>query len=586
MGETFDRSNRFVRLVLLCIVCCSTFSQYVAALEVALLHTNDVHSRFEQTDKDGGDCTTEEATNNECYGGVARRMTKIKELRAENQNTILLDGGDQFLGSGWFYHYQGAAAAYFMNLLGYDAMALGNHEFDTGVQTLISFLNAVTFPVVSCNIDPRDEPGIQELFTKSTVIKVAGEKIGIVGYTYSRTPSISNPGKLIFEKEISAIQREVDKLTSGGIDKIIALGNSGYDMEVKIARETRGIDVIAGGNSFKFLYSGTPPTDDVVTGPYPTIVYPHDDHRSRDKVLLVQDPAYGKYLGFLKVTFDDEGRVTHYSGNPVVLDHTVEEDPETLSEINEWGEAVRQSSDAVVGDTLVHLDGGRESCRLRECNLGNVVTDAMLAAHVTSQGDDGWSDVTMAILNGGAIRSSINQGTIRNGDVTNVLPFMDTIDVVELNGHHLIEALEHAVESIDQVKLPGFFLQVSGLKIAYDLDNDPGRRVTSVEVLCGDCEIPEYEELQRGKLYKIVMTSYLARGGDGFKMIKDNIQNQKTGHLDSSVLSDYINKYSPITQGLEQRIKVTGEIPSSSTSLQSSLLLMMLIISLLTGLMA
>ncbi|PIK41239.1 putative 5'-nucleotidase-like, partial [Apostichopus japonicus] len=620
------RSNRFVRLVLLCIVCCITLSQYVAALEVALLHTNDVHSRFEQTDKDGGDCSTEEATNNECYGGVARRMTKIKELRAENQNTILLDGGDQFLGSAWFYHYQGAAAAYFMNLLGYDAMALGNHEFDTGVQTLISFLNAVTFPVVSCNIDPRDEPGIQELFTKSTVIKVAGEKIGIVGYTYSRTPSISNPGKLIFEKEISAIQREVDKLTSGGIDKIIALGNSGYDMEIKIARETRG----------------TPPTDDVVTGPYPTIVYPHDDHRSRDRVLLVQDPAYGKYLGFLKVTFDDE-------------------DPETLSEINEWGEAVRQSSDAVVGDTLVHLDGGRESCRLRECNLGNVVTDAMLAAHVTSQGDDGWSDVTMAILNGGAIRSSINQGTIRNGDVTNVLPFMDTIDVVELNGHHLIEALEHAVESIDQVKLPGFFLQVSGkiihslsalfhahsnnhsrptapsfsylkltthstyfrinhseekyrhsrenkkrgegrgrgmgvsnaakfsrlgLKIAYDLDNDPGRRVTSVEVLCDDCEIPEYEELQRGKLYKIVMTSYLARGGDGFKMIKDNIQNQKTGHLDSSVLSDYINKYSPITQGLEQRIKVTGEIPSSSTSLQSSLLLMMLIISLLTGLMA
>lgn len=117
-----QRSNRFVRLVLLCIVCCSTLSQYVAALEVALLQTNDVHSRFEQTDKDGGDCTTEKATNNECYGGVARRMTKIKELRAENQNTILLDGGDQFLGSGWFYHYQGAAAAYFMNLLGYDAM--------------------------------------------------------------------------------------------------------------------------------------------------------------------------------------------------------------------------------------------------------------------------------------------------------------------------------------------------------------------------------------------------------------------------------------------------------------------------------
>ncbi|KAJ8023877.1 5'-nucleotidase [Holothuria leucospilota] len=551
--------------VLLCSFVCVQVCQLVTSLDLVLLHTNDVHARFEQFDKDGNECTQEKAAADECYGGVARRATKIKEIREEyHGNTLLLDGGDQFQGSQWFYHYEGAATAYFMNQLGYDAMALGNHEFDTGVGTLVSFLNKVTFPVLSCNIDARDEPGLQGLFTKSTVVKVAGERIGIVGYTYSRTPLISNSGNVIFEKEIDAIQREVNKLTSSGIDKIIAIGNSGYDMEVKIAKETRGIDIIAGGNSFKFLYSGNPPTDDVVTGPYPTVIYPSDDRRSGEKVLLVQDATFGKYLGYLKVTFDDEGRVTEYRGNPIVLDASVEQDPEILAQVAEWGEAVRASSSTVVGETYVQLDGERDSCRVQECNLGNLIADAMLDSHLTAQGEEGWSDVSIAILNSGAIRSSIGQGTIRTGDVTTALPFMDTFDMVELNGRHLMEALERSVESIDAVRLPGYFLQVSGIRVHFDLDNDPGRRVVSVEVLCSDCQIPKYKELQMGKLYKVVMTSYLARGGDGYKMIIDNKRNQKTGRLDSTVVSDYIKKQTPIIQGVEDRIIISGEIPISN----------------------
>lgn len=96
--------------------------QLATPLEITIMHTNDVHARFEQFDKDGGKCSVEEAESNQCYGGVARRVTKVAEIRAKHRNTLLLDGGDQFQGTQWFYHYEGDATAHFMNLLGYDAM--------------------------------------------------------------------------------------------------------------------------------------------------------------------------------------------------------------------------------------------------------------------------------------------------------------------------------------------------------------------------------------------------------------------------------------------------------------------------------
>ncbi|KAJ8030455.1 5'-nucleotidase [Holothuria leucospilota] len=121
---------------------------------------------------------------------------------------------------------------------------------------------------------------------------------------------------MIFENEISPIQLENDILTSAGINKIIAVGNSGYDVKVEIAKKTGGLDVIAGRNSFKFLYNGKSPTNDVVTGPYLTIVYRNGDKRTGDSVLLVQDSTFGKYLGFLQVTFDDQGKSHTTVGTP------------------------------------------------------------------------------------------------------------------------------------------------------------------------------------------------------------------------------------------------------------------------------
>lgn len=92
------------------------------SFDLRIMHTNDVHARFEQFNKYGSTCSEEDATEGNCFGGVARRVTKINEIRSSYENTLLLDGGDQFQGTQWFYYYQGRAAAYFMNQMSYTAM--------------------------------------------------------------------------------------------------------------------------------------------------------------------------------------------------------------------------------------------------------------------------------------------------------------------------------------------------------------------------------------------------------------------------------------------------------------------------------
>ncbi|KAJ8023878.1 5'-nucleotidase [Holothuria leucospilota] len=549
------------------------------AFDLTIIHTNDVHARFEEFNKYGSTCSVKYAEKGACFGGVARRVTKIKEIRNRYQNTLLLDGGDQFQGTPWFYFYRGLAASHFMELMGYDAMALGNHEFDLGIDGLVKFLNNVTFPVLSCNIDATHEPRIQGLFQKSVVLNVGGEEIGIVGYTFHGSPDLTSTGKkLIFSDEIQAVQTEIDRLMDQGINKIIGLGHSGYDVDMRIAKNTVGLDVIVGGHTDTFLYSGTPPTDDVVMGPYPTIVIP--DGAPRDKVLIVQDFTWGKYLGFLQVTFDEEGKITKYNGNPITLDASVAKDEETLAEIQKFEEPMEASIGHVIGESYVLLDGRRLSCRTGECNLGNVVTDSMVEDQVTYKGDDSWSDVSVAITNSGAIRTTITQGEITIGEVNSVLPFLNTNDVVELEGKYLLEALEHSVSDYDPIALPGRFLQFSGLIVSYDLTKPAGSRVLSVEVKCSNCSVPDYEPLQVNKVYKIIIPTYLAGGGDGYTMISENKKSHITGNLDAAALLNYISKHSPVLQGIERRLHIINSSSSFSDRLSPSCTIYLVVVTL------
>ncbi|XP_023060990.1 5'-nucleotidase [Piliocolobus tephrosceles] len=535
------------------------------AWELTILHTNDVHSRLEQTSEDSSKCVNA----SRCMGGVARLFTKVQQIRRAEPNVLLLDAGDQYQGTIWFTVYKGAEVAHFMNALRYDAMALGNHEFDNGVEGLIEpLLKEAKFPILSANIKAKGPLAsqISGLYLPYKVLPVGDEVVGIVGYTSKETPFLSNPGtNLVFEDEITALQPEVDKLKTLNVNKIIALGHSGFETDKLIAQKVRGVDVVVGGHSNTFLYTGNPPSKEVPAGKYPFIVT-SDDGR---KVPVVQAYAFGKYLGYLKIEFDERGNVISSHGNPILLNSSIPEDPSIKADINKWRIKLDNYSTQELGKTIVYLDGSSQSCRFRECNMGNLICDAMINNNLRHADEMFWNHVSMCILNGGGIRSPIderNNGTITWENLAAVLPFGGTFDLVQLKGSTLKKAFEHSVHRYGQST--GEFLQVGGIHVVYDLSRKPGDRVVKLDVLCTKCRVPSYDPLKMDEIYKVILPNFLANGGDGFQMIKDELLRHDSGDQDINVVSTYISKMKVIYPAVEGRIKFsTGSHYHGSFSL-------------------
>ncbi|TKS75306.1 5'-nucleotidase [Collichthys lucidus] len=541
-----------------------------AAWDLVLLHTNDVHARVEETSIHSGKCSSSSRSRSGCFAGVARRATMVERIRASERNVLLLDAGDQFQGTVWFNYYRGAEAAHFMNKLRYDAMAFGNHEFDNGVDGLMKpFMQEIKCPVLSANIKP--DQTLASTFGKSyspyKILTVGGERVGVVGYTSQETPDLSNSGPhLDFEDEVSSLQLQVDKLQTLGVNKIVALGHSGFTVDRQIAKMVRGVDVVIGGHTNTFLYTGTPPSSEVPAGPYPFMVRSLDGRQ----VPVVQAYAFGKYLGYLKVTFDDAGNVMRSTGNPILLDSSIPQDPTFLADVEEWKKNLANYSAQVVGETLVFLNGTAEECRFRECNLGNLICDAMVNNNIRfSDEEEEWNHVSAAIYNGGGVRTSIDEHT-RNGSITmedllSVLPFGGTFDLAQMKGSTLRKAFEHSVKRYGQST--GEFLQVSGLHVEYDLSKPPGRRVKSLSILCTKCRVPQYEPVEDEAVYTVVLPSYIMAGGDGFSMLKNETLKHNSGDLDISVVSKYITQRQKIYTSVEGRIKIYNSASGQTASL-------------------
>ncbi|XP_077413226.1 5'-nucleotidase [Vanacampus margaritifer] len=542
-----------------------------SSFELTLLHTNDNHARIEETSVDSGKCPP----GGPCFAGVARRFTKVSQIRGEEENVLLLDAGDQFQGTVWFNYYKGAEAAYFMNKLGYNVMAFGNHEFDNGVEGLIApFLQNVNCSVVSSNIKPDQTlaANFSRYYRPHAIVNVGLEKVAVVGYTTSETPFLSMPGPhLKFEDEVASLQVEVDKLQTLGFNKIIALGHSGFNVDQIIAKRVRGIDVVIGGHTNTFLYSGAAPSTEVPAGSYPFMVN-SDDGR---KVPVVQAYAFGKYLGYLKVTFDPAGNVIKAVGNPILMDSSIPQDPNILADVQKWKEQLAEYSKQYVGRTLVYLNGSFEECRFRECNLGNLICDAMVNHNLKESNELEWNHVGVCILNSGAIRTAINEryknGTITMEDILTVLPFQQTVDLIQIKGSTMKKAFEYSVHRYGGMH--GEFLQVSGIHVEYDLSKPVNQRVASLLVLCTHCRVPKYEPLDLEKTYTVVMPSYLVGGGDGYAMFKEEMLKHNTGDMDVSVLSKYISDMKRVYPAVEGRIKFRN---NSAVFLAQSLTLLLL----------
>ncbi|MEF2553358.1 5'-nucleotidase C-terminal domain-containing protein [Aurantimonas sp. A2-1-M11] len=507
----------------------------LADYTLTILHTNDMHSRIEPINKYDSTCSADEATKAECFGGSARLLSGIRAAREAHPNTLLVDGGDQFQGTLFYTQYKGKAAAEMMNALGYDAMTVGNHEFDDGPQVLRALMEAVDFPVLLANADVTAEPELAETLKPSAVIEKGGEKIGLIGVTPSDTGELSSAGPNVrFSDPAEAVRAEVERLTEEGVTRIILLSHSGYAVDQRIAAEVNGIDVIVGGHSNTLLSN----TDDTAAGPYPTMV----PNPTGIDVPIVQAYAYGKYLGELTVTFDDSGLVTAAVGNPVIMDGQIAEDSDLKARIEELAGPLQEIRERVVGQSQVAIDGSRETCRAKECEMGNLVADAMLA-RVADQG------TAVAIINGGGLRASIDSGEITMGEVLTVLPFQNTLSTFQLTGADIEAALENGVSQVEEGG--GRFPQVAGLKYAWSPAGTPGQdRIRSVEIREGEGYVP----LDPEKTYLVVSNNFMRTGGDGYTVFAEKgTEAYDFGPALEEVVVEYLAgtdaAYAPVIEG-------------------------------------
>ncbi|NTF08399.1 LysM peptidoglycan-binding domain-containing protein [Agrobacterium rubi] len=510
----------------------------LADYQLNILHINDLHSRIEAINKFDSTCSTAEADKKECFGGIARVKSAIDARRTElgaNANILVLDAGDQFQGSLFYTQYKSGPVAEFMNGIGFDAMAIGNHEFDDGPAELLKLINAVKFPIISGNTKIADGSELKDKFKGYIIKEMGGQKVAVVSVLATDTNETSSPGdKVTFENEIEYLKGAVKEIQDQGVNKIVVLSHVGYVKDQEIARSVDGIDVIVGGHSHTLLSS----TDPKAAGPYPTLV---KDPSGVD-VPIVTAYAYSKYLGDLTVTFDDNGVVKSTSGAPKLLDASVTPDEAFTKRVAELAAPLEEMKQKEIGTSEAPIDGAREVCRVKECTMGNLVSDALLD-RVKDQG------ITIAIQNGGGLRASIDAGPVTMGEVLTVLPFQNSIATFQIKGVDLVAALENGASQIEEGA--GRFVQTAGLKYSFDRSKPAGSRIVSVEVKEGN----NFVKLDPEKTYGVVTNNYTRTGGDGFKTFATKAINPYDfGPSLEDAVAAYIGSHSPYKPYTDGRV--------------------------------
>ncbi|XP_051168986.1 apyrase-like [Leptopilina boulardi] len=525
--------------------------------ELSVIHINDFHARFLQTGP-ASDICDEEMHEHTCIGGIARVYTASKKLLNERPNGIFLNAGDMYQGTIWYNLFKWNVTAQFMNLLPHDALTLGNHDFDNGIAGIVPFLQRMKYPVVVANLDITEEPTLKDLFTNSTIIEKSGRKIGVIGVLLSTSYMISRTENLIFIDEVIAINAEAEKLKAKGVEILIVLSHCGLDIDRIIAAKCPNIDIIVGGHSHTFLYTGPEPYIDIPEDEYPV----HVKQNSGRSVLIVQASAFTRYIGNLTVWFDSNNEIVDWEGNPILLDHSIREDPEILKALKPWKKMADVKGKQIVGSTKVYLDG-KYVCRRGECNMGNLIADSMVDYNIGKDTNKTfWTRASIGIINVGGIRSSITNDpeTIRYEDLIGVQPFENTLETVEFQGKSILKFLEEAVlKSRSQNEFVGrLFYQWSGIKVTYNLSNPHYHRVVDLKVRCQACEIPIYEDLDLNEWYRITTLNFLLDKSKYAPPILNGYRNRIPGPQFIDVLVEFIKKKSPITYGTEDRITLLG----------------------------
>ena len=518
---------------------------------LTILHNNDGESKL-LPEEDSG------------FPGVARFAAQMKQMQAAaDAGVVTLTSGDNFLASQELNISLARDGALYdsIALSGlYDAMALGNHDFDFGPEVTARFIEGFDPPVtfLSANADFSGEPVLQALvdsgvLAASTVVETDGQQVGVIGAVTPLLPNISTPRNVVISDVLAAVQAEVESLTAAGVNKIILVSHlQGVSEEIALVADLAGVDVvIAGGGDDLLRNDGdTCMPDDEPAGPYPLLVA---DSTGTD-VPVITAPGGYRCIGELTVAFDGDGNIVSHTGRSAGVGFAVTPDPAVQSSVIEpLAAAVAEIDADVIGTSEVDLDGRRASVRTGSSNQGNLHADALRATAANLADGFGTGVPDVAIQNGGGIRNDavIPAGPITAGDTWDIAPFRNFVVVGEVSRETFHVLLEQAVDRIPGAG--GQFAQVSGFTFTYDpaaparetdragdcsLAGNPGSRIREVTLDDGTAIVRDGAVVP-GDPVVLVTIDFLANGGDCYPLA--DIEFTKLGVSYQQALANYIS---------------------------------------------
>ncbi|HHD64635.1 MAG TPA: NAD nucleotidase, partial [Desulfobulbaceae bacterium] len=530
-------------------------------------------------------------------GGMARAVTKIRELAAEKPDHLILNAGDTFQGTLYYTLFQGEATAAMMNQVAWDAIELGNHEFDDGDAHLADYLDKLNAAIVAANVVPDAGSVLAGKWTPYLIKQIDGEQVGIIGIDVrKKTVESSRPGdEITFLDEVDTARRYVSELQNQGIDKIILLSHFGLANDLKLAGQVNGIDVIIDGDSHSLM--GDLSTLGLASShPYPERV----TSLSGEPVCVAQAWEYAKMVGSLDVHFDDSGLVTECSGNSIMLlgdsfkqkdaegnrvdvdeatrteiEQTINslanvdivpEDQDTVNALKAYQDQVDQLKFQVVGQAAEDLNHVRIPGR---DYLGNNGADFPLGSEIAPLVARSFYDLSLradaCIQNAGGVRINVPEGNITIDTAYTLLPFANTLYEIEMKGSEIKQVLEDAIANYyDNGGSTGSFPYAYGLKYDINMAMPINARISGLEIR--DRESGVWAAIDPGRMYVIVTNSYIASGKDGYTTFKI-VQEQRGPGVDTYL--DYAMSFVRYAEDLAEQGKEMEPLPADEHCIKS-----------------
>ncbi|MBY5992740.1 bifunctional metallophosphatase/5'-nucleotidase [Ferrimonas balearica] len=545
---------------------------------LTIAHINDTHSNFDPINSSFANPTLRDgqAVYNQ-FGGHPRLLSAVDEIKGsaerQDQSLLFLHGGDAWQGTGYFKLNNGRMNADILSLMGLDAMAVGNHEFDLDNATLAEFIDNVTFPVLGANMDVSQDADLADVsnlkpyvvfafdgHTKTRVTDLDNlpqgqQLVAVFGVVLEDMPTISpNVGDVTFQAEVDTAQAIVDELKALGVDKILALTHLGTSRDINLAQNVDGIDVIVGGHSHSLLgdFSNLGMGDSEVQ--YAQLV----ETPNGGLTCIVQAGQYAQAVGQAEVVFDAQGNIDQCGGGNTLL-----------SSDTFYAESQRQEADRLVGAEhaeVANFIAGQDNIRIQ-------AEDATLRAHIDTHykpaldeaygeviaqvpetlvherrpGDNGmdehgsrvapivaegqryWANlpevvaetgmsVDLALVGAGGVRTNIDEGAYYEGSVSlELLPFSNYLSVVELTGAEIRQLLTETITlALPNDAHMGKFPYIGGARYVFkETESQVGGHIETLELLTGGTEAePQWTAIEDTAHYNVVMTNYNANGND------------------------------------------------------------------------